>query len=200
MAVIPDSILYPLLIPILSKSFGVNGIWLAMGYIFLLFFAVFYLGFVIKNRRLIVPLGRLLALEEKEGRAVALDVSVPADETDVTFVSEKLQYFLRDNGVAKNVALKTALCTEEIAADYIEYRKVSGLAEKKAYMDIKVYLEAKKIRIIIRNYDKPYNPLIFERRKEDFSKIGITMVQRVSEHITHSYAYHLNIISILMDI
>ncbi len=55
------------------------------------------------------------------------------------------------------------------------------------------------IRIILRNYDEPYNPLVFEPDEENFSKIGVVMVQKISKEITYSYAYHLNIVSIVMD-
>ena len=40
------------------------------------------------------------------------------------------------------------------------------------------------------------NPLlVFERGDDDFSKIGITMVQKMSSDILYSYAYHLNVIT-----
>ena len=49
-AVIPDSILYPLLLPVMSRAFGVTGVWLALGFNFIPFFIVFYLAFVIANK------------------------------------------------------------------------------------------------------------------------------------------------------
>lgn len=42
----------------------------------------------------------------------------------------------------------------------------------------------------------PYNPLVFDVEEESFSKIGVTMVQKICEDISYSYAYHLNIITI----
>jgi len=198
-AVVPDSILYPLLIPALSRVFGVTGVWLAMAFNFIPFFIVFYLAFVIVNRVFPVPLGKLLAIKQDAERTVALDVSIPTEAKNVTFVSERLQNFFLEHGAQPKVAYAAALCMEEIAADYLEHRTVAGKSGKRAYMDIKAFRDVGKIEIILRNYDDPYNPLVFEREAESFSKIGVTMVQRIAQDITYSYSYHLNVVSIVID-
>ena len=66
-------------------------------------------------------------------------------------------------------------------------------------MDIKVFRTGDMIQIILRNYDEPYNPLVFEQDEEGFSKIGVVMVQKISKEISYSYAYHLNVVSIVME-
>ncbi len=200
-AVIPDSILYPLLLPVMSRTFGVTGVWLALGFNFIPFFIVFYLAFVIANKgRFPVPLERLLLLKQDTERSVALDVSIPTEAEDVAFVSEQLQNFFLEHGTRPKVAYAAALCTEEIAADYLSHRNKTGKMGKKAYMDIKAFRDAEKIEIILRNYDDPYNPLVFERDNESFSKIGVTIVQKISEDMTYSYSYHLNVVSIIIGI
>lgn len=198
-AVIPDSILYPLFIPVAAKTMGITGIWLAMGFNFIPFFIVFYLIFAIINKTLHVPLSRLLVLKEDTDRVSELDVSIPIAAHDVTFVSAKLQEFLSSNRVNKGLAYKTALCMEEIAADYIEHRKSLDNPDQNAFMDIKVFRSEEKIEIVLRNYDEPYNPLVFEKGAENFRKIGITMVQKICKDIAYSYSYHLNVVSIVMD-
>jgi hypothetical protein len=85
---------------------------------------------------------------------------------------------------------------EEIAADYLAHRREAGPIGKKTYMDIKAFRDPEKIVIVLRNYDEPYNPLVFEREEESFSKIGVTMVQRIAADVIYSYAYHLNVVSI----
>ena len=198
-AMVPDSILYPLLLPVCTRAFGVTGVWLDMGFCFVPFFVVFYLVFVVLNRRFPVPLDRLLVLRKMEERSTALDVSIPTESESVTFVSERLQRFLEDNGAPGKVAYACALCMEEIAADYLEHRKATGAEGKKSYMDIKAFRDPGQIEIVLRNYDEPYNPLVFEREEESFSKIGVSMVQRISKEITYGYAYHLNVVSITID-
>lgn len=195
-AVVPDSILYPLMLPLMTRIFGVTGVWLAMGYCFIPFFAVYYLVFALVNRKIPVPLERLLVLKRVEDRSTALDVSIPTDAQSISFVSEQLQSFFQAHGAPGKVAYASALCMEEIAADYLAHRREAGPIGKKTYMDIKAFRDPEKIVIVLRNYDEPYNPLVFEREEESFSKIGVTMVQRIAADVVYSYAYHLNVVSI----
>lgn len=199
-AVVPDSILYPLLIPVLSPPFGITGVWMALAFNVIPFAIVFYTAFVVRNKGAFpVPLEKLLALRQDEGRTVALDVSIPTEAQNVCFVSERLQNFLLEHDAQPKVAYMAALCTEEIAADYLEHRRAAEHLEKESYMDIKVFRDAGRIEIILRNYDDPYNPLVFERNAESFAKIGVTMVQRMAKDIMYSYSFHLNIVSIIIE-
>ena len=195
-AILPDSILYPLFIVLFHNVLGVTGIWLAMGYAFVPFFIVYYLIFILINKKIIVPLDRLLVLKEYKNRDTALDVSIPIESEQVSFVSETLQNFFLENGTSRKIAYISALCMEEIAADYLDYRKKEKVSDKKAFMDVKAFRDEDKIEIILRNYDEPYNPLIFERKEESFSKIGVSMVQKIASDISYSYAYHLNVVSV----
>ena len=141
-------------------------------------------------------------LQPYENRNTLLDISIPAKADDICFISEQLQRFFLKNGTSPRIAYIAALCTEEIAADYIAYRKSSGLSEKEAYMDIKAFCDPERIEILMKNYDVPYDPLIINENgsgDEDFSKIGVVMAQRVADKILYSYAYHLNVISITMS-
>ena len=68
-------------------------------------------------------------------------------------------------------------------------------------MDIKAFCDPDKIEIILRNYDKPYDPLIIENNGvEDgsFSKIGVVMTQKIASKVMYSYAYHLNVVTIVI--
>ncbi len=197
-AIIPDSTLYPLALPFIGKAFGVTGIWIIMGFNCIPFLILLYLILACAYKTPSLTIEKFLLLKEEKDRTTELDVSVPTNAKDVTFVSEQLQAFLCENGADKRIAYKAALCTEEIAADYITHRNAGRKASGKAYMDIKVFRTGEEIEIILRNFDAPYNPLVFDAKSETFSKIGITMVQKVCKDIAYSYAYHLNIVSIRM--
>ena len=198
-AALPDSVLYPVFVAVFGRIFGVTGIWLAYGYNFIIFFVVYYLILAVIHKRFPVPLEKLLALGKIKERFTVLDVSIPMEAESVTFVAETLQKFFDENGTSKKNAYISALCMEEIAADYLTHRKSSGKPGKKSYMDIKAFCDDGRIELILRNYDEPYNPLVFEREVESFSKIGVTMVQKVAEDITYSYSYHLNIVSVTIN-
>lgn len=201
--VIPDSVLYPSLIAILHGRFGVTGIWFCMCFNFIPFFIVFYLLFVAAFRKFPVPLENLLMLKKFENLSVALDISIPADSEDISFVSENLQNFFSKHNCPGKVAFACALCMEEIAADYrdhtTEAAKNSAKSAEYPYMDIKAFRDKEAIEIILRNYDEPYNPFPKGYNKEDFSKIGINIVQKIASDISYSYAYKLNVVTITIN-
>ncbi len=241
---VPDSILYPLFILLIRDSLGLTGIWIAMGYNIIPFAIAFYILFIIISRKCPVPLERLLLLEEYSNRMAAIDVSIPIESESISFVSENLQRFFLDNNVPEKIAFASALCMEEMAADYLDHRRgtaglgrgnsagdmsgESGKSEgsgkpgetgksgesgkfgesgkldsymkkfrtEKAYMDIKAFRDEEGIEIILRNYDEPYDPLVFEYEDETFSKIGVRLVQKLATDISYSYAYHLNVVTV----
>lgn len=198
-SVVPQSILFPLLVAILGKPFGVTGIWIAYGYNFVIFFAFYYLILAIIHKRFPVKTDDFLKLGNIKERNTVLDVSIPTDAESVTFVAETLQEFFDNNSIPKKTSYISALCMEEIAADYLDHRKKHGDPKKKSYMDIKAFCDNGKIELILRNYDSPYDPLIFDRKTDTVSKIGVTMVQRVAHSITYSYSYHLNIVTVIIS-
>lgn len=100
----------------------------------------------------------LVALKQDAERSTALEVSIPTDAKNATFVSEQLQAFFLEHGTQPKVAYRTALCMEEIAADYLAHRSTRANSGTKTYMDIKAFRDAGRIEIILRNYDEPYNP------------------------------------------
>ena len=76
---------------------------------------------------------------------------------------------------------------------------VVNIASSLVFIHIKAFRDKGKIEIILRNYDHPYNPLVFERAEESFAKIGVTMVQKIAKDITYSYSYHLNVVSVIIE-
>ena len=201
-AVLPDSIMYPILVVVLGKTIGVTGIWLAYGFSFIPFFIVYYIVFMLINKRFIVPMERLLVLKKYKARETAIDISIPVESEQVSFVSEKLQSFFLEHDAPPRIAYVSALCMEEIAADYLDYRRNKSKGkDKTTYMDIKAFRDEDKIEIILRNYDEPYDPLIIEKdgiKDESFSKIGVVMTQKIASKVLYSYAYHLNVVTIII--
>ena len=199
-SVLPDSILYPVFVAVFGKTLEITGLWLAMGFSFIPFFIVYYLIFMIINKKAIVPLDRILVLNKSKDRDTAIDISIPLESKQVRFVSESLQDFFLEHDTSPRLAYISALCMEEIAADYIDYHKNSNRKDKNDFMDIKAFRDPEKIEIILRNYDKPYDPLIIDRcsTEDDFSKIGIVMTQKIASKVLYSYAYHLNVVTVVI--
>lgn len=200
-AIVPEALLYPMIMVLLAKPLGPMAIWIGMGMSIVPLILVIYLFFAWKYRTFRVPLDKLLLLEEEITEHLpSIDMSISANEREVTDISEKIQNFFRDQGVSEQTAYMSALCAEEIAADYITHRNNSpGRKNRYSMMDLKTFCDEERIEIIIRNYDQPYNPLDFELDPEDFSKIGIYMMQKQAKNINYIYAFHLNVVTVTLD-
>lgn len=196
--ILPECVFFPVLMAALSKPLGANAIWIGMGMGGGALLLVLYLLFMIKDRKFLVPPERMLMLEEEIAtRLPSVDISISADAKEVTTIAEKIQHFFTTQGISEESAYLSALCTEEIAADYIHHKKKESTPF--SMMDIKAFCDEEQIEIIVRNFDKPYNPLKFEMDMEDCSKIGIYMMQKKARSINYIYAYHLNIVTVILD-
>jgi len=200
-SVAPDSVIYPIILLPLISALGYTGIWLAYGLNFVIFIVLLFVFRSIKNKSFTLSVDRLLCLEENiRDNVPVLDISINSDNRTAAGISDKVQAFLGKEGMSEKTAYKTALCLEEITADFVEH---AGLevqkADTKEIMDIKIFSDLDRIRVIIRNAANPYNPLDFDYSDSTFGKIGVKMVQKISKNIDYSYAYKMNIITIDLD-
>ncbi len=196
-----DSIILPLMMLVLVPALGYKGMWLAYGGCEMMFLIIAVLLFLIHRRKIKPSLDEMLFLDESiRGNVPMKDISIRYSNTDISGLSAEIQQFLENNGTAPRTAYMSALCMEEMAADFIAHSQITNekINENRELMDIKLLSDNDKFRIIIRNTAKHYNPLDFEYDPEDFSKIGIHMAQKVAEKITYGYAYKMNIITIDM--
>lgn len=200
-SIVPDSIIYPILLMGLMPLLGYNGIWLAYAGNALLFIIALYLIRSIASRSFRLNMDRMLCLDQSiRDHVPALDISILSNNADATGISQQVHEFLQQQGAKEKTAYVTALCLEELAADFVAHTNLKG--DKNAehtIMDIKLFSDEDFYRIIIRNASDAYNPLDFELDKEDFSKVGIKMVQKLARRIDYNYVYRMNIITIDVD-
>ena len=183
----PDSIIYPILLMGLMPLLGYNGIWLAYAGNALLFIIALYLIRSITSRSFRLNMDRMLCLDQSiRDHVPALDISILSNNADATGISQQVHEFLQQQGAKEKTAYVTALCLEELAADFVAHTNLKG--DKNA-----------EHRIIIRNASDAYNPLDFDLDKEDFSKVGIKMVQKLARRIDYNYVYRMNIVTIDVD-
>ena len=200
-SIAPDSVIYPIILLPLISGLGYTGIWLAYGLNFVIFLILLFVIRSVSNRSFSITVDRLLCLDENiRDNVPMLDISVNSDNKTAAGISDKVQTFLCKEGIAEKVAYKTALCLEEITADFVEHTlEEASETNAKEIMDIKLFSDPDRMRIIIRNAAKPYNPLDFDYSDTTFSKIGVRMIQKISKHIDYSYAYKMNIITLDLD-
>ncbi len=201
-AVIPDSIIIPIMLFILVPKLGYNGMWLAYGGCETVFLIIFALLFVLCRRKLKPSADDILFLDESVRDNVPMkDISIRYNNTDISGLSAEIQSFLESNGAKPRTAYMSALCLEELAADFIAHSQITNekINENRELMDIKLFSDENTFRIMIRNTADRYDPLDFTYDKDDFSKIGVHMAQQVAKEIMYNYIYQMNIVTIDMS-
>lgn len=200
-SIIPDSLIYPLVLAALLPPLGYTGIWIAYGANAVPFLAVLYLLFSARHKTFRLSMDRLLCLDRSiRDHVPMLDISIRSSNTDVTGISRQVHEFLLEQKASGRTAYMTALCLEELAADFVAHTLLSGeKTGEQTLMDIKVYSEEDTLDIIIRNAAKPYNPLVFELDENTFAKAGVKLAQKLSRRIDYNYVYKLNIVHIVVD-
>lgn len=196
-SVIPDSIIYPLMLLILMPSLGYLGIWLSLGANGILFLILIYLLRSLKQRNTKMSVERMLCLDESiRDNTPMLDISILSTTENTTAFLDDVHAFLAKEGVGKRCAYITALCLEELSVDFIQHTQEKK--SKTELVDIKLFSDEETLRLIIRNASAPYNPLDFDHDATDSEsqKIGIKMAQEFAKNIEYTYVYSLNIVTI----
>ena len=200
-SIVPDSVIYPLMLAVLLPLLGYTGIWLSFAANALPFGIVLYLVRSIGSRSCRLTMDRMLCLDESiRSNVPMLDISISASNADVTGISRQVHEFLLKEQASGRTAYMTALCLEELAADFVAHTVQEGAgAAGCTIMDIKLFSDADALRIIIRNASSPYNPLEFDLDDATFAKVGVKLVQKVSRRIDYNYVYRMNIVTIEVD-
>jgi len=200
-ASVPDSILYPSLLALLLPHLGYYGIWIASNVTPIPFMLILYLVRSVIHKSFRTSPERLLFLDDSiRDNVPVFDLSIRSSNTDVTGISQKVHSFLEGQNVSARTAYMTALCLEELAADFVAHTMQSnGKEAERTIMDIKLFSDEDSLRIIIRNVAAPYNPLQFELDDQTFGKVGVKLAQKVAREIDYSYVYRMNIVTILLD-
>ena len=198
---VPDSVIYPVMLALLLPVMGHNAIWIAFKLNALPFLLVLYLIRSIRQKNPRLSMDRLLMLDESiRDHVPMLDISIRADNTDVTGISSQIHRFLLEENASERTAYRTALCLEELAADFVAHTmQEGGKAAERDIMDIKLFADGDVLQIIIRNIASRYNPLNFELDDQTFAKVGVKMVQKIARRIDYNYVYRMSIVTIELE-
>lgn len=200
-ASVPDSIIFPILLALLLPSMGYMGIWISTNITPLPFMLGLYLIRSLLHRSFRTNPERLLFLDESiRDNVPVFDLSIRSSNTDVTSISTQVHSFLKTQNVSERTAYMTALCLEELAADFVAHTAEERTKDaERTIMDIKLFSDEDSLRMIIRNAAKRYNPLQFELDDQTFAKVGVKLAQKVARQIDYSYVYQMNIVTIQLD-
>ncbi len=198
-SIIPDSLIYPVLLAVLLPDLGYTGLWIAQGGNALVFMIIIYLLHAVIKRTWKMSAENILQFNHKINTTVPMfDVSIGYHNTDVTGISGKIHHFMLKEYGTERTAYLTALCLEELMADFIVHSQITRekIKDGGAFTDVKLFSDPDAFRIIIRNAAKQYDPLDFEYDDKSFSKIGIRMAQKFADRIDYCYVYRMNIVTI----
>ena len=172
---------------ILSKSFGLNGVWFAfilaeivgLGVIFM------YTKMVCKNSG-----GRLndIFLIEHSDPEILLDVSYQADADTAAKISLDAKAILEQKNFDKTVALKVGVALEEMT---LNIEKLN--AGKKIDVDLRIKRGEGKIIIALRDNGKTFNPLEYSvAEEENLHTDGIMLLKNLAREIKYNRVLALN--------
>lgn len=200
-SIVPDSIIYPLVLALLLPLLGYNGVWISYGANAIPFLVILFLLRSLKNHSSKMSMDRLLCLDKAiRDNVPKLDISITAQNSSVTGISQQVHAFLQEEGFTQRTAYMASLCLEELAADFVAHTEEQKTeAADRTIMDIKLFADTDSLQIIIRNIAAPYNPLEFELDDQSFSKAGVKLVQKLARRIHYNYVYHMNIVTIEID-
>ena len=200
-SIVPDSVIYPVMLILLLPILGYHGIWFSYSANAIPFLIILYLVRSAKNKSMKLTMDRMLCLDESiRDNIPMLDISISSSNTDVTGISRQVHEFLAGQEVSARTAYMTSLCLEELAADFVAHTLQEGKKDAESViMDIKLFSDEDRLRVIIRNEADAYNPLDFALDDTTFAKVGVKLAQKVARRIEYSYVYRLNIVTIDVD-
>ena len=170
---------------LLSKTFGLNGIWFAFILAEVAGFAMIfvYTKIVCKNSG-----GKLndVFLIEKTEPNILYDVSFKADADNAVKLYSEAVNVLKNDNVADNVYLKVAVALEEMA---VHLAKIN--AGKVVDADVRIKSAADKIIIAFRDNGKPFNPTEYHPNEAAYFD-NIAMLKALSKNISYNRVLSLN--------
>ena len=170
---------------LLSKTFGLNGIWFAFILAEVAGFAMIfiYMKIVCKNSG-----GKLndIFLIEKTEPNILYDVSFKADADNAVKLYSEAVDVLKSDKVAEDVCLKVGVALEEMT---VQMAKIN--AGKIVDADVRIKSAAAKIIIAFRDNGKPFNPTEYHPNEvADFDNIA--MLKALSTNISYNRVLSLN--------
>jgi len=198
-SIVPDSVIYPLMLAALIPTMKYSGLWLSYAANPIPFVIILFIVRSIKNKTFKPSWDRMLCLDESiKDNVPMLDISIKSDNTDVTGISEKVHSFLTEQNASSRTAYMTSLCLEELAADFVAHTPEKVKSDR-VIMDIKLFSDEDAFKVVIRNSAPAYNPLNFELNDQTFSKVGVKLAQKVAKKIEYNYVYRINIVTITVE-
>lgn len=167
---------------LLSKTMGLNGVWLA-------FILAEISGFLVMYLYVHVKKFSDFYLIEKSGNELLYDVSVKATNEDAAKLSQEAVNVLKNSGINEEISEKAGIALEEITANLANYN--SG--KRAANLDVRIINADKNIVIALRDDGQPFNPVEYSPEETSEYKIdGIMLLKALARDIQYNRVLSLN--------
>ena len=167
---------------ILSKLFGVNGVWLSFGVTEIISVIILIIYVKIFGEH-----SKDIFLMEKQNPEILYDVSLKATTENSVKVSAESIKVLKNNSIENNSALKVGVALEEMI---LNIEKVA--AGKTVNVDIIIGVtHEKNLLILLRDNGKIFNPVNYQP-EEDFATDGIILLKALASKIEYNRILGLN--------
>lgn len=172
---------------LLSKSFGLNGVWIAFILAELAGLFVVWLSakHICKNSG-----GKLndIFLIEQNDSELLMDVSLKANTDNAAKISHDAKAILEQKNFDKTVALKVGIALEEMT---LNIEKLN--AGKETDVDVRIKSEENKIIIALRDNGKSFNPLEYSVTEEkNLHTDGIMLLKNLAGEVKYNRVLSLN--------
>lgn len=172
---------------LLSKTFGLNGIWFAFILAEIAGFAMIFIYTKIVCKNSGDKLDDIFLIE-KTGPDILYDVSFKADEDNAVKIYSEAANVLKNHNVAENIYLKVGVALEEMT---LNIEKLN--AGKKIDVDLRIKRGEDKIIIAFRDNGKNFNPLEYSvAEEENLHTDGIMLLKNLASDIKYNRVLSLN--------
>ena len=172
---------------ILSKNFGLNGVWIAFILAEIAGFAVIFIYTKIACKNSGGKLNDVFLIEQKEPELL-IDVSFQAGVDNAAKIALDVKNILEQKNFDKTVALKVGVALEEMT---LNIEKIN--AEKKIDVDLRIKRGDEKIIIALRDNGKNFNPLEYSVEEEkNLHTDGIMLLKNLASEIKYNRVLSLN--------
>lgn len=192
-----NCIITPLLCCVfLSRYIGIDGVYSCYYIAEIVTISIIYCVSCIKAKKLITNLNDLFSLDKTLNNTEKYSMTI-RNTDDVINLSEKIEEFLKANGIDSRRAMFAGLCMEEMSGNVVEHGFIKD--NKENTVDAFVHVENDEITLRLRDNCVPFDP---NSRKdivdpEDPCKnIGIRMISKIAKEMNYQSTFGMNVLTI----
>ncbi len=181
---------------VLSKIYGIKGIWAAYTLAEIATILCMYLYACVKEKGLVKNIDEMLFLDKNFDTETKLTMSIDQIE-EVIDVSKKIQDFCKLHGIENRRAMLSGLCMEEMAGNIVEHGFTKD--KKKHLIDVFACVENDEVFLRLRDNCIPFDPhsrMQMYDEKDPAKNIGIRMVGKIAREMNYQTTFGMNVLSI----